>query len=68
MKFQLNITGWYKENLGRNFHQFFNVEKIDYCDLMKTIDSIPWFKFFMNWADAHLPGIIKPCPFTGVSN
>jgi hypothetical protein len=68
MKFQLSVSGWYKETLGQNFHQYFNVEKIDHCSMMKIIETVPWFNYFIYWANTHLPGVVKPCPFTGVSN
>jgi hypothetical protein len=68
MEFKLNITGWYKEKIAQNYRQIFNVERIDYCSMIKTADSLPWFKYFIDWAKAFLPGLVKDCPYSGVSN
>jgi hypothetical protein len=68
MKSQLNITLWHKEKIARNYRQLFNIENIDYCGTMKTVDALPWFKFFVEWAKDFLPGLVKDCPVTGVGN
>jgi hypothetical protein len=68
MKFQVNVTCWYKEKIERNFRQLYNIENIDYCKMIKTADSLPWFSYFVDWAKAFLPGMIKDCPIRGVSN
>jgi hypothetical protein len=66
MESQVNITCWYKERTDRNYRQLFNIENIDYCSTIKTIDSLPWFKYFIEFAKLYLPGLVKDCPITGV--
>jgi hypothetical protein len=68
MKSQVNVTGWYKEKIAQNYRQIFNVDKIDYCSMIKTADSLPWFSYFIDWAKAFLPGLVRVCPVTGVSS
>jgi hypothetical protein len=67
-EFQVNITGWHKEKIEQNYRQLFNIENIDYCATMKTVDLMPWFKYFVEFAKEFLPGLVKDCPITGVSN
>jgi hypothetical protein len=66
MKSQVNITGWFKEKTAQNFRQLYNIENIDYCGSLKTINLMPWFSYFIDWAKTFLPGLIKDCPITGV--
>jgi hypothetical protein len=60
------LTGWHKEKIAQNYRQIFNVEKIDYCSMIKTANLLPWFNDLIDWAKSFLPGLVKDCPITEV--
>jgi hypothetical protein len=64
----VNVTVWHKEKIARNYRQLYNIENIDYCNMIKSANSVPWFKYFVDWAKTFLPGFVKDCPYKGVSN
>jgi hypothetical protein len=68
IRLQLNITVWHKEKIARNFRQIINLNKIDYCNAKKNINSFPWFKDLLFFAEETMPGLVQDCPYKGVSS
>jgi hypothetical protein len=64
----VNVTIWYKEKNAQSYRQLYNIEKIDYCRMIKAAYAIPWFSDLVDWVKTFLPGLVKDCPITGVSN
>jgi hypothetical protein len=66
-KLKVNVTSWHREKTARNYRQIAKVENIDYCSMIKSINMIPWFNFFIMFAEESLPGLVQECPVRGVN-
>lgn len=63
----MNITELYKKPADRNFRQVMKVDRIEICGLLKNALKIPMFKEILDYAKAIFPGLVKNCPYKGVS-
>jgi hypothetical protein len=57
----------YKVPAGIYFRQIIKLEKIDACGVIANCETFPGFKDLLHYANMTLPGLIKQCPYKGVS-